>query len=128
MEKPRAKVLVVDDEVDILEILKLEFEDRGCEVMTAVNANEAMGLIEKTRFDVVISDVCMPGMSGADLLRTIESTGRSDRPFIIMMSGYSFYTPEQIQEMGSAGYLAKPFSHRQLVELIENYIVMLAAA
>ena len=128
MEKPRAKVLVVDDEVDILEILKLEFEDRGCEVMTAVNASEAMGLIEKTRFDVVISDVCMPGMSGADLLRTIESTGRSDRPFIIMMSGYSFYTPEQIQEMGSAGYLAKPFSHRQLVELIENYIVMLAAA
>lgn len=124
MAGPRATVLIVDDEQDLLEIFRMEFEDRGCHVMTASNGHDAFNLVNKNKFDIVITDICMPGMDGAELLKKIENK-KGQKPFVLAMSGYNTYGPDQLAEYGSVGYLSKPFSHAQIVELIENYIVLL---
>lgn len=121
----RARVLLVDDEPDLLDIFKSEFEDRGCEVFTAANGKDAMELLKTQIVDVVVTDVCMPEMNGMELLQAIEHT-QGNRPFVVTMSGYSLYTPNQLYTEGSAGFIPKPLKYQQIVELIDNYILLVA--
>jgi DNA-binding NtrC family response regulator len=67
----------------------------------------------------------MPEMNGMELLQAIEHA-QGNRPFVITMSGYSLYTPNQLYTEGSAGFIPKPLKYQQIVELIENYVLLVA--
>ena len=81
-----ARLLIVDDEVEIREMLARRYRFKQHDVTLAADAHEALEALSKRRFDVVISDIKMPGMSGVDLLKTI----REEYPMIrvIMITGY----------------------------------------
>lgn len=121
----RAKVLLVDDEPDLVDIFKSEFEDRDCQVFTASNGKEALEVLKSNQVDVVVTDICMPEMNGMELLQAIEQAN-GKKPFVVTMSGYSMYTPNQLYTEGSAGFIPKPLKYQQIVELIDNYVLLVA--
>ena len=69
----KTRILVVDDEEDILESLETYFTRKGLDVSTAENGKEALGLYEKGKYDVILTDIRMPEKDGIELLREIKS-------------------------------------------------------
>ncbi len=82
----KAKLLIVDDESEIRDLLSRHFRLLGYEISTAENGKVALEILEQDPFDIVISDIMMPVMSGVELLREI----RKEYPMIrvIMITGY----------------------------------------
>ncbi len=82
----KARILVVDDEQHICDMLSRHFQYMGYEVFTASNGNKALEFLESNRVDVMISDIKMPAMDGVALLKQV----RKEYPMIsvIMMTGY----------------------------------------
>ena len=80
-----ARLLIVDDEADIRDMLCRHFEFMGYAVDSAANAREALDKLRRARIEVVISDIVMPGMSGVDLLRMIRN--QYPMTHVIMITG-----------------------------------------
>ena len=111
----RARVLVVDDEPSLRMLLGCELEDMGHDVDKACNGREARDLLASgARFDLVISDLRMPGMTGLELLAWI----RANRPEIDVMLMTGFGSCENAAEglrLGARDFLMKPFADLDLV-------------
>ena len=117
MSKVTAKILVVDDEINIREALATILEAEGYEVHAAASAEEAMSKLGEDFFQVVISDMRMDGGSGMDLLRWI----RTDCPEteIILLTAYgSVEDAVEAMKLGAYDYLSKPVDRRRLSLLI----------
>jgi two-component system CheB/CheR fusion protein len=81
------RILLVDDDPDILDIMQLELEDDGkSTVDTCRSAREALERVDTAAYDVIISDLHMPGMDGTDLVRELRN--RKCSSFIIIYSGH----------------------------------------
>ena len=102
------RVLIVDDEPDLLGVLGELFTLFGYEVMSANNGADAFDLMQNNEVDVLLTDVRMPKMDGLELVRRVRST-RRERPIIMVTSGYSDHLPEALYEAGANGFLSKPF-------------------
>ena len=78
----RAKILIVDDERSIRELLEIVLKKEGFEVTSAPSAEEGLAQVKTTEFDLIVSDINMPDMSGIDLLREVrdEQFQRSIHP------------------------------------------------
>ncbi|WP_136608576.1 response regulator [Paenibacillus dokdonensis] len=114
------KVLIVDDEPGALKSLKymLEWEDIGYAIAgEAENGKQALDLLRSGHFDLIITDIRMPGISGLELIAEIR--GISDDIPVIVMSGYEefSYAKECIRQ-GVKDYLLKPVDQDQLTELL----------
>lgn len=109
------RVLVVDDELDFMETLVKRLERRGFEVTGVGGGQEALRLLQKERFDVVVLDVMMPGMDGIETLREIKLGW--PRTQVILLSGHG---GEELGMRGMAygayAYLLKPVSLKIVVE------------
>ncbi len=105
---PGERILVVDDEERMLQLLDNLLSGEGYEVRTASSAEDALGILGDTDYNLVISDVRMPGMDGTSLLRTLGEQGSSAA--VILMTAYASVTAavEAIQA-GAFDYLTKPF-------------------
>lgn len=114
----RPRVLLVDDEVGILETTAALLED-DFDVSTAANADEAMTLLEKGDFDVLCSDYSMPGMNGAELLRTAMQQRRHLSG--VLVSGYREFL-DSTSRSGRDRYmlLVKPYAPDALIELLRT--------
>lgn len=123
LEKP--KVLLVDDDPDLLVLLSEVCEGLGCDVQKAQNGRVALEFLKVAKFTVVISDMRMPQMDGMSLLRSIEKMGFQVP--VIMMTGHSDFTPEDVDAANGVVLLAKPFSRQQLKETVEEFIKLLPA-
>jgi len=112
-----AKILVVDDEKVIRDILFDFLSTEGHKVITASSGEEALSRLEKESVDVVLTDLKMPGMSGMDLLEEIKARGI--RVCIIIMTGYG--TVESAVESikkGAFDYIQKPFKMKDVETII----------
>lgn len=109
------RILVVDDEPDLLELVRFNLTQAGFEVDTAESGSEAIEQIRRARPDLLILDVMMPDLSGTDLCRHIRSDQRlADLP-IIMLTAKSAEVDRVVGlELGADDYVTKPFSPREL--------------
>jgi two-component system, NtrC family, response regulator PilR len=101
-----AKILVVDDERSIRELLEIFLKKEGFEVRTAESVARALEIIKSTEFDVIISDIRMPDMSGVDLLRHLRSTNFGGQ-FILLTAFASADAAIQALKMGAFDYILK---------------------
>lgn len=102
------KVLVVDDEESIREFFEIMLKREGYEVSTAANGAEGLERLKKERFDLVISDLQMPEMSGMDLLQAAKEL--DPELVIIMITAFgSTETAVEAMKLGAYDYLQKPF-------------------
>src|SRR5512136_3090427 len=84
---PTSRLLVVDDSPATLEVLRRNLEAAGYEVMTAPGVNQALQALDALKFDLVITDLKMPGASGMDLVRHVRANLRDTE--VMMITGYA---------------------------------------
>lgn len=108
------RILVVDDEADLVEILTEDFSSYGAEVFSAASGQEALAVLEREPVTVIVSDVRMPGMDGVELLREVRRRFPQAPPYVFLLSGFADLKPEQALALGSQALLPKPFDLRAL--------------
>jgi two-component system response regulator AtoC len=119
MSRAPAKILVIDDEVNIREALAALLRDEGYEVSAAASAEQAMSILESDYFQIVISDMRMDGASGIDLLRWLRPNC-PDTEMILLTAYGSVESAVEAMKLGAYDYLAKPVDRRRLPILIEK--------
>ena len=117
---PGEKILVVDDEAEIRNLIREILEDEGFEVATAENGHGARALLEQFRPRLVLLDIWMPDVDGITLLKEWHESGRLTNP-VIMMSGHgNIGTAVEATRLGAYDYLEKPLSMAKLTLTIKN--------
>ena len=118
------KVMIADDEPFIRQGLKIliNWEQYGFEICgEAANGKEALELMEREEYDLVITDIKMPGMNGLELIEhTWEKVSRHTR-FIILSGFYEFEYARKAIKYGVVDYVLKPVQMEELIRALENY-------
>ncbi len=118
-------VLVVDDEPDSVEIVKIVLRASGAAVAEAHTGEEALAAFQKDRPTVVLTDISMPDMDGWELLEAIRTreNGKNHIPVIALTAHAMAGDRERVMSAGFDGYLSKPLSMLSLLEDISNILV-----
>ncbi|UQB42293.1 response regulator [Thiomicrospira microaerophila] len=116
------KLLIVDDELAILKVLKWRLEMAGFQVETAINANEALEKIQTGVYDLVLTDIRMPKVDGLSLIETIKQHN-NNLPCIVMSGHADIDIENETHRVGAVGYLHKPVKFDELKQLIEANLV-----
>jgi two-component system response regulator AtoC len=119
MAKAPGRVLIVDDEEHIRKIMSIMLSKRGHRCRTAESAKEALAMVAKETFDVVFTDLNMPGMDGLGLLAQL----RTEVPdtIVIMVTAFAAVdTAIQAMKDGAYDYIAKPFNEEEIVLVLEK--------
>lgn len=115
------RILVVDDEMIVCESCQRILEEEGLEVETALSGAEAFAKMKENPFDIVITDLKMPGIDGMEVLRTI----RKDYPdtIVIMITGFSTVeTAVEAMKLGAFDYIPKPFTPDEVSIVVKKAI------
>jgi response regulator RpfG family c-di-GMP phosphodiesterase len=116
-------ILVVDDSATIRGIVKKALEESGFKVLTAENGQRALELMENQKPDLILSDIEMPVMNGADLCRKVHlNDSNSSIPFVVMSTKNERAIMRRMLQWGATAYLTKPFNTEQLVITIERLL------
>lgn len=117
-------ILYVEDSDDLRETIGMLLEAPGREVTCCATAEEALALVAQRDYDVVVTDVSLPGMSGTDLARQLLSA-RPDR-WVVLCSGYAF--GEAVAQFGPhVRALLKPFEPEELEALVADICAQVRA-
>lgn len=115
-----AKVLVVDDEPNIVLSLEFLMQQAGFEVSTALDGETALALVNETPPDLVLLDISLPGISGFEVLEQLRNQPAFKRLPIVMLTAHGREVErEKGLALGADDYITKPFSTRQLVEKVQ---------
>ena len=118
----RLKLLVVEDEKDLLELISEELVEEGFDVAQAENGNQAIEELRKNHYDIVLSDVRMPFCDGHKLLSHINSKKtKGKKPDVVIWTGYSDYKQDDFMSMGAKQVIYKPFEIDDILKLLKNY-------
>src|SRR6185312_7371301 len=120
MNSAKPKVLLVDDDADLLLAMKAAFRKMNCTVLLAANGIEALEILDKEKLSLVISDVRMPKMNGVELLEAIQRRG-IDVP-VMIISGFTDYTAKEIDRRDGIVLLDKGQSVSQLRSIVAEYL------
>ncbi|HTR80311.1 MAG TPA: ATP-binding protein [Bacteroidota bacterium] len=121
MTAPSVKILVVDDEPDLLDITASYLELEGYTPITALNGLAALEILKSTIPDLIISDITMPGMSGFDLFTKIRANAALQNTPFIFLSGHTDLQHVMAgKELGSDDYLMKPYEPEMLISTIKG--------
>jgi putative two-component system response regulator len=113
-----SKILVIDDERVIRNLMVEILELDGHEVVSADTSESAMSLLEeRDDFELVVSDVVMPGLSGLELLEAVRAR-RASLPVLLVTGAGTYDTLSQALTRGAAGLVTKPFAHHELQEAV----------
>jgi len=107
------KLLIIDDERSILELLSTVFKKAGYAVKTSLSASKALGLIETENFDLIISDIKLPEMSGMEILKRVKRT-KPELPFVMITAYGSIKQAVEALKVGALDYVLKPFDVEEL--------------
>ncbi len=116
------KILVVDDEPTLLEIVTDELDRAGATVFQCSSGNEAIEFLSQNSVDAILSDVRMPNGSGIDLMKNVRSHN-SKTPIIFMVTGYSDLTHRQMTELGANAVFDKPYDFDVLVAQLTKQLL-----
>ncbi|NQV04727.1 MAG: response regulator [Candidatus Omnitrophica bacterium] len=116
----REKILIVDDDPDILDVLKITLEAEGYEVIEAPDGKEALDIIKRTSPDLLITDFKMPKMCGDELCRNLKDDILIQHMPIIMLTGKGEVT-DKVHGInaGADDYMVKPFEPQELVARVK---------
>ena len=120
---PRGRVLIVDDEPTQIRSIGRVLKARGYEVESASNGREASQRLEQGTFDVVLSDIAMPGMDGIQLLQVVRQQS-FDVPVVLITGEPAVSTAVKALEYGAFHYLTKPIEVPDLEEVIDKAVCL----
>jgi len=111
------RILLVDDDGITLDLLSHIFHHAGYATVKTGSGEAALSSIAEKEPDLALLDVCMPGMSGLDLAKHLQTS--TSVPFMFLTSNKDIKLVRQATEYGALGYLVKPFEHAQIVPAVE---------
>lgn len=113
------KILLIDDDINLNKVVSYQLKKRGYAVISTYNGEEGLRLFQNEPFDIVITDIQMPGISGIEILKRIRQLNREVIVIIITAYG-SVDNAIDACRMGADDYLTKPFGQEQLTFVIEK--------
>ena len=113
------KILVVDDEVNMLALFKKVLGKEGYQVQTAPSGEEALKLLEKEWFDLVISDLKMPGLDGLELLKKVKGVNPAV-PYIVLTAFGTIDSAVAAMKEGAYDYLTKPINNEEIKMVVRK--------
>jgi len=120
MEASHEKILIVDDEKDILEFLRYNFEKEGYSVFTALNGIEGKNLAFNHKPDLIVLDIMMPGLDGVELCKELrESPDFAETLIIFLTARGEDYSQIVGFEVGADDYITKPIRPRVLIARVK---------
>ena len=122
----RRKILVIEDDKFLLKFICTLLESYGFEVATASNGEEALGILEQLKPELIILDIMMPVMDGWELVEKIKlNQSITTIPIIVVSAKSEEKNIQRAQKLGVAGYFPKPFDPKELIKTIEDIFAML---
>ena len=121
MEKHLKKILVIDDEAGIRILLFEQLSSAGYEVVTASDGDEGIEKINNQYFDMVISDLMMPKVSGIEVMKTLKKSNTKTKMMIMSGAGIE-YVKEKMKE-GIFDVIAKPFDLDKMLTMIDTALL-----
>jgi len=116
----RAKILIIEDDHDIVEMLEYNLQEQGYATISAFNGKDGIVLAQKEQPDLIILDIMLPITDGFEVCRTIKSNQMTTNIPIIILSAKSQETDKVVGlELGADDYVTKPFSPRELLARIK---------
>ena len=114
-----APILVVDDDEDLQQLLRLVLEGQGYSVETASNGEEALACLERRRPGVILLDMRMPVMNGWEFVSALRQRDSRRAPPIVVVTAAA-NPGQQAAEVGAAAWIAKPYDMRRVMEAVEQ--------
>ena len=115
------KALVIDDDVATLEFMKFQLKDEGFDVTTAERGQRALDFVRETEFDIILTDLNLPDISGIEMVRRWKEI--SPETEIIMVTGFgSMEKAIEATKAGAFHYVEKPVEFEELMSLISKAI------
>ena len=116
------KILIVDDELDMLRLLSMMLKSKTAyEVTTTNNPVEALDLAKKNKFDILLTDLKMPGLDGIELLNAVRSFD-PDIPIIIITAYATAESAAEAMEKNAFDFITKPFRKEQIIFTIDKAV------
>ncbi len=116
----KEKILIVEDEKDIVKMLEYNLQKEGFKILSARDGEDALDTANKEQPDLVILDLMLPGMDGLEVCKALKSGAKTARIPIIMLTAKAQESDKVIGlELGADDYMIKPFSPRELVARIK---------
>jgi two-component system alkaline phosphatase synthesis response regulator PhoP len=119
----KGKILVVDDEVNITQILEFSIGSEGFEVITAQNGEEAIERARRERPDLIILDIMMPKIDGYEACRILKANPLTKNIPVLLLTAKGRDIDRRLgYEVGATDYIVKPFSPNKLIERIHRLL------
>jgi len=115
------KILIVDDNPHMCNLLADILEIFDCQGIKAKDGEEALGLLRRENFDLVITDLRMPNLGGMDLLKSIKEEN-SSLPVVVITAFGKSDTQKDVMAARADGYLAKPFKVNEIKDLLKRLL------
>jgi len=123
----RRRILIVDDEKDLVELLSYNLKKEGFSIDASYDGEEALIKLKNNKYDLIILDLMLPGMDGLEILRFIRSQKEISHLPVLMLTAKSEETDRIIGlEMGADDYVTKPFSPRELIARVKALLRRIA--
>ena len=120
MEDEGATVLVAEDDPDIRELFTMALEGAGAKVVAVTSGGQALTALAEQRFDVLVTDMWMPNVSGLDLCRKLRADPATARLPVLMVSAYGrMRGREEAMMVGATDYVTKPIRPSQLISKVD---------
>lgn len=114
-------VLIIEDDKVTLKTLQAGVENLGHKVYLAESGEEAIGLLENKKFDLLISDVMMPGISGLSLVNVLRTVNLCSTPIVMISSLNNKPLLEAAFKAGANDFITKPFSIKELSDILKKF-------
>jgi CheY-like chemotaxis protein len=117
------RVLVVDDDPQVLRLMRVNLELEGYDVVSAPDGEEALEAVVSERPDVVVCDVMMPGVDGLTVLRNVRANPQTSKiPFVVVSAKAQRADVKAALDMGADKYITKPFDPQDLLDAVEHLL------
>lgn len=126
---PKIKILVVDDQMAVVTMMRFLLTRAGCETQGALDAEKALRLAQTQVFDLITLDLEMPGSSGFDLFRRLRQIPRlAETPIVFVAGNASIENQQRGLDLGAADFIEKPFDTQDFISRILSLVEKTATA
>jgi DNA-binding response OmpR family regulator len=118
------KILIIDDEPDIMEVATARLRHAGYEIIEAVDAESGLLLLQNNTPDLILLDLLLPKMQGDELCKKLKSDDRYKNIPVILFTASAIRPrlPVELKKMGADGCIVKPFEPQELLNKVKKFI------
>ena len=115
-------VLIVDDSASMRQLVSFALKDAGYDVIDAVNGRDALGKLNGTKIEMVLTDLNMPEMDGIEFIKQFRgSSGFRFTPLVMLTTESQESKKQEGKQAGASGWIVKPFTPEQLIDVVKKF-------